>query len=238
MYKFSLKIDDDENSLTKEDGISFDKIGGLLKSLYDAIDPKSDIKCTLGQIRGNCYALDFYTQEEKYVSNFVLVHKNIEDIPFTELENKQKEYAKTLKKVLGDKYFIKAYDSDGVQIASIKNIGIKNNYDTYYTLKTIYGIVSQLGGTSLESTKKYIRIDGIPYNIKISKDQDIELKPYYGTDKLRVKLKQKRSQGKGRVIDAELISFTLVSGNSLLDNLKNEGYIDFELIHKMDRICL
>lgn len=230
MYKFSLKIDDDSHSLTKEDGIPFDKIGELLQSLYNAIDPKSNIKCTLGQIRGNCYALDFYTEEKKYENNFIVVHKNIEDISINELDKTQKEYAQTLRKVLGDKYYIKAYDSNNVEVASIKKIGTKVEYDSYYTLKTIYGIVSELGGTSLTSAKKHIRVDGIPYNIKISKDQDIELKPYYGTDKLRIKIKQKRSQGKGRIIEAELLSFITVSGNTLIENLKEIGYIDFNLI--------
>lgn len=230
MYKFSLKIDDDKHSLTKEEGIPFDKIGELLQTLYEAIDPKSNIKCTLEGIRGNCYALDFTTKEQRYESNFVVVHKNIEGIPFNQLEKPQKEYAIALRKILGAKYYINAYDSNGVRVASIKDIGVKEDYDTYYAHKTVYGIVSQLGSPSLGSSKKHISVDGIPYKISITKDQDIELKAFYATDKLRMKIKQKRSQSKGRVIDAELISFTKVSEYGLIDNLKKEGYIDFELI--------
>ena len=230
MYNFSLKIDDEEHSLTKEDGISFDKIGELLQSLYDAIDPGSHIKCTLEGVRGNCYALDFTTQEERFVENFIVIHKNIESIPFTQLQDKQKNYATSLRKILGSKYHANAYDTAGLKVASIKDIGTKENYATYYTLKTVYGIVSQLGAKSLDSVKKQISVDGLPYNIKISKDQDIELKQFYASDKLRLKLKQKRSQAKGRVIDAELVSFTKVNGNSLIENLKDVGYIDFDLI--------
>lgn len=229
MLKFSLKIDDDGHSLTKEDGIPFDKIGELLQSLYEAIDPKSDIKCTLGQIRGNCYALDFYTEEEKYVANFVVVHKNIEGIAFEDLEPNQKKYAKSLRKVLGDKFYLSAYDSNEEKIASIKDIGHNLSQDTYYTTKTIYGVISELGATSLNAIKKHINIDGIGYKIKISKDQDIELKPHYATDKLKIRIKQKRSLEKGRIIDAELISFIKVNDNSIIDNLKNEGYVDFAL---------
>lgn len=230
MIKFSLKIDDDAHSLTKEEGISFDKIGELLQGLYEAIDPNSDVKCTLGEIRGNCYALDFYTTEERYLENFIIVHKNIESISYDDLEPNQKSYAKTLRKVLGGKYYINAYDSNNQKVASIKDIGRNLESDTYYSTKTIYGIVSELGGTSLNSTKKHIKVDGISYNIRISKDQDIELKPYYGTDKLKIKIKQKRSLEKGRVIDSELLSFVAISGNNIIDNLKNEGYIEFELI--------
>lgn len=102
--------------------------------------------------------------------------------------------------------------------------------DTYYTTKTIYGVISELGATSLNAIKKHINIDGIGYKIKISKDQDIELKPHYATDKLKIRIKQKRSLEKGRIIDAELISFIKVNDNSIIDNLKNEGYVDFALI--------
>lgn len=230
MYKFSLKIDDDTHSLTKEDGIPFDKIGELLRTLYEAIDPTSNIKCTLEGIRGNCYALDFTSKEERFLNNFIAVHKNIESIPFTQLQGTQREYATSLRKVLGSKYYINAYDSNGLKIASIKDIGTKENNITYYSLKTIYGIISQLGAPSLDSAKKHISIDGLNYKIKISKEQDIQLKQFYATDKLRLKIKQKRSQEKGRVIDAELISFIKVSDSNLIENLKNEGYIDFDLI--------
>lgn len=230
MYKFSLKIDDENHSLTKEEGIPFDKIGALLQCLYDAIDPNSNIKCTLEGIRGNCYALDFTTEEARFESNFVVVHKNIEGIAYDQLEPKQKKYAAELKKILGTRYFINAYDSLGNKIASIKEIGLKDNIETYYTQKTIYGIISQLGAPSLNAPKKSISIDGIPYKIKISKVQDLELKQFYGSDKLMIKIKQRRSQVRGRVIDAELLSFIKVSKNSIIENLEAEGYIDFELI--------
>jgi len=200
-----------------------------LQNLYEAIDPGSHIKCTLEGIRGNCYALDFTTEEERFATNFVVIHKNIESIPYSQLQGKQKNYATSLRKVLGGKYYANAY-SAGLKIASIKDIGTKENNSTYHTLKTIYGIVSQLGAKSLDSPKKHISIDGLPYNIKISKEQDIELKQFYATDKLRLKLRQKRSQEKGRVIDAELVSFTKVNGNSLIENLKEVGYVDLEMI--------
>src|SRR5438874_5135239 len=101
MIKFSIKIDDDSHSLSKENGIPFDNFGELLKNLYEAIDPENGAKCTLGQIRGNCYAADFYTEEEKFHTNFIVVHKNVELIPIEELDSKQRDYARTLRKVLG-----------------------------------------------------------------------------------------------------------------------------------------
>lgn len=239
MYKFSIKIDDDSHSLTKEDGISFDKFGELLKDLYEAIDPHSGTKCTLGQIRGNCYAADFYTEDEKFHSNFVIVHKNVEQVPLDELEPTQRQYAKTLRKVLGGRYYLQAFDNNTTKVASIKEISNLIKIDYYYSTKTVYGILSELGGVSVTSSKKHIYLDGIGYRINISNDQDLQLKPFYGTHKLMVKIKNKMSAIDGHIISAELISFTVVGESDIISNLKDVGYVDFNLIkdaHTIDDV--
>jgi len=232
MFKFSIKIDDDEHSLSSEDGIPFDKLAELLKTLFPAIDPHTGTKCTLGKIRGNCYAIDFFSADEKYLSNFVIVHKNVEQVNIEELDKEQKEYAITLRKILGGKYYLKAFDNSNSEIATIKDLGKKTSVEYYYSNETVYGILSMLGSQAILDTKKYIYLDGIANRITISKVQDLELKPYYGTNKLRLKIRNKRSAYDGHVISSEMVSFTVVGENDIMDNLKNVGYIDFELIKR------
>jgi hypothetical protein len=235
MLKFSLKFDDDAHSLNKEDGLPFQHVGELLKNLYDAISPGTSIKCTLGQIRGNCYALDFYTEEEEYVYNFVSVHKAIEEFSPEDLEPRQRPYAKTLDKIIGSRYYVSAYDSSNKKIASIKSINENKTPANYFIQKSIYGVVSELGGTSL-TAKKHIRIDGLSYKISISPDQDQKLKLHYGTDKLRLKIRERRSSEKGKAIDAELISFYSVGKANIIDSLSKEGFINFDLIKNTNTI--
>jgi hypothetical protein len=211
MIKFSIKIDDDVHSLNKENGIPIDKIGELLKALYGAIENGTGHKITLGQVWGNCYALDFYTKDTGIYDNFIAVHKNIEQVEIDDLPFEQKKYAVTLKSILGKDFYLTAYDQDDTPVAAIDDIGKKQIRSYYYSTDTVYGIVSELGSSTLTNAKKHIYIDGLGYKIFISKDQDLEIKPYYGTQKLRVEIRQKRSTTDGHIINSELNSFTVLS---------------------------
>lgn len=114
--------------------------------------------------------------------------------------------------------------------------GKEKNIEFYYTNKTVYGIVSELGGRNIDASKKHIRIDGINYAINIPKDIDMKLKEFYGTIKLKLKIKQRRSFKNNKVVNAELIDFKLIGKNSISENLKETGYLDFELIKGINTI--
>jgi len=230
MIKFSIKIDDEAHSLTKEDGIPINKIGDLLQKLFTAIDNGTGNKITLGHVRGNCYALDFYTQDIGLHNNFITVHKNIEQVDLDDLPFEQKQYASALKVVLGGKYYLKAYDENGIEVAAINEIGKKQLTSYYYSTDTVYGVLSELGAPNLNNSKKHILLDGVGYKIYISKDQDLELKPFYGTDKLRVELKQKKSSADGHIVNSELLSFTKVGKGNFIDNLKEAENLDLEIL--------
>jgi len=230
MKKFSLKIDDEVHSLNEQDGISLEKIGDLLKALYSAIDNGTGNKVTLGDIRGNCYALDFYTKDDGIYDNFLTVHRNIEQVGVDDLTFEQRKYAATLKLILGGKFYLTAYDDRNEPIAEINEIGKRQLTSFYYSTDTVYGILSELGSSTLANSKKHIYLDGISYKIFISKDQDFDLKPFYGTHKIRAELRQKRSSVDGHIINSELKSFIAVSKGNLIDNLSNSDGIDLEAL--------
>ncbi|WP_295651928.1 hypothetical protein [uncultured Mucilaginibacter sp.] len=236
MIKFSIKIDDEAHSLTKEDGIPINKIGELLQKLLAAIDNGTGNKVTLGQVRGNCYALDFYTQDIGLHNNFITVHKNIEQVEIDDLPHEQKQYAAALKVVLGGRYYLKAYDDEGTEIAAINDIGRKQLTSYYYSTDTVYGILSELGSANLSTAKKHIFLDGVPYRIYISKDQDLELKPYYGTDKLRVELRQRKSSIDGHIVNSDLLSFAKVGKGNLIDNINNSEDFDLPILRGVHTI--
>lgn len=233
---FSLRIDDEEHSLSATKGISIQYISDLLKDLYKAIDMNEGANCTLSSIRGNCYALDFTTDTESHYERFKIIHKNIEILPPIHLAEEERKYYDTLKRVLKDKYALRAYDNERKEIASIKNIGKEIEIDYYYSTKTVYGVVSELGGKQLTQSKKHIRIHGVNYQISISKDMDMQLKEYYGSAKLRIKVLQKRLTKSNKIVSAELQSFDKISDKKISENLKEEGYIDLEIIKGVKNI--
>tara|TARA_R100000935_G_scaffold46100_1_gene69288 strand:+ start:814 stop:1554 length:741 start_codon:yes stop_codon:yes gene_type:complete len=230
MINFSLKIDDKNHSLNSENGISIDLIGKLLEELYKTIDLNEGAKCTLSNIRGNCYALDFSTESIIQAERFKIVHQKIQDVPIQDLDKSERDYAKTLKKIMSDRFWINAY-SNGEKIASINKIIEGKSIKYYFSQKTIYGFLSELGGKSLESSTKHIIVDGFPHRINISKDLDLQLKPYYRTDKLAFKIKTRHSFEKGSIISAEMISFKQIGANSFSENLKEEGHIPLNILN-------
>lgn len=238
-FNFFLKIDDDEHSLSVEDGLPFQKLGELLVSLFKAIDPHTSSKCSVREIVDGSYGIAFSTDDEVYHSNFEIVHRNIQQYSIDELDEPQRDYAISLKKILGGKYFIKAENNDGKEIASITELEKSPGVDAYYSSETLYGTLSQIGSTTIDAPKKHIYIDGVPYRISITREQDAHLKPYYTSNKLRLKVRHKRSINDGHIVSAELISFTVLEETDIVDTLKEIGSVDIELIrgaHSIDEI--
>lgn len=238
-FRFTLKIDDDQHTLSPKDGLPFQKLGELLVNLFKAIDPGNSSKCAVGEIVDGSYGIAFTTDDESYHSNFEIVHKNIQKYDIDELDERQRDYAFTLKKVLGGKYYVKAENNEGKEIASIKDLERQSNVDVYYSTETLYGLLAQIGSPHVNSIKKFIYIDDVPYRISVTREQDVELKKYYTTHKLRVKVRHKRSAIDGHIESAEMISFVVVEQTDIIDTLEEIGYVDFKLIknaHTMDEI--
>lgn len=220
MLKFSIKINDDEHSLSKENGIPFDKLAELLKSLFEAIDPHTGAKCTLGRIRGKSYDLDFFTLDEKFHSNFVIVHKNIEQHSEIDLRDKEKRYADTLKVILGSKYYLQAFDNKNIEVAKLRELTFKKEIDHYFATKNVYGRILEIGNKDFK-TKPHVFISDNPYKVYLTIEQDFQLKQYYKTHDLSFRLKQKISLKDKHIISAELIDFKVKSEGKFIDNIKN-----------------
>jgi hypothetical protein len=229
-YKFSIQIDDESHALSSTKGISIKYLWELLRDLYKSIELENEPNCTLSNIRGNCYALDFTTEEKQYEQRFISVHKNVGELSNSDLTIEERNYAKTLNKILGNRYYLRAYDNDKNVIATIKELDKDKSVNHYYTYKTIYGYVAELGGRSIYADKKHIRIEGFDHNIIITKDLDLKLKEHYRTHKLKIRIKAKLSSVDNRIIGAEMVNFSVLNEMKLSQNLKEMGYVDFAMI--------
>lgn len=232
MFKFSLKFDDDKHTLSASDGLSIDKLSELLNDLFDAINSGSGSKLTLGTIRGNCYALDFYTEDEKFHSNFIIVHKKIEQHTEIDLKDKERKYAKTLDFILGDKFYLQAFDNAGNEIVKIRAIDIKNEIRHYYNVDTISGIVSEIGGKDL-ATQPHIFISGEDYKVYVTNEQDLALKKFYKTETLRIRLRKKISLKDGHTISAKFLDFK-TKGKKLIDNVNEIDVTNLNILNDIN----
>jgi|GEM_PF-1675785 len=177
--KFSLRIDDKSHSLTKEDGVPIDLIGELLHSLSKAIEvPESQV--VLHEIRGNCYALGFVTNDERSYSNFKIVHQNINANPIHNLTPSEREYAKVINKVIKKhKVFIEALDRDNNRLVKIVKLPeVETKGHIHYT-DTIYGTIIVLGSRNEEKLSMVVKTtDGTKPTIHISEEQEDELRKH------------------------------------------------------------
>ncbi|MBC7749018.1 MAG: hypothetical protein H7Z76_10670, partial [Methylotenera sp.] len=79
VYTFSLKIDDDNHSLSETNGLSVKQLGQLLLDLDKALELNGK-DCTLSNISGNCYQATYSTPNKSIYSNYIdsmdLISKN------------------------------------------------------------------------------------------------------------------------------------------------------------------
>ncbi len=62
LNNITLRFDDDNHSLSKENGLSIGDIGKLLSSIERVVKPKAGERLVLSEVRGNCYALNLYSE--------------------------------------------------------------------------------------------------------------------------------------------------------------------------------
>lgn len=74
-----------------------------------------------------------------------------------------------------------------------------------------------------------MRVSGQDYNIYVTSEQDFQLKQYYKTNLLNLRLRQKISIKDNHVISARLLEFKPKSGK-LLENLSKTDVSDLNIL--------
>lgn len=107
-----------------------------------------------------------------------------------------------------------------------------NNVESYYAVKTIYGVISNMGSKELKQQPR-IQLDGVDYYIYITEEQDRILKEFYREPdkRLMFKVKQKISVSTKSVISARLLGFEYSGKDSFLSNLSKLDPDDFSSIN-------
>ena len=222
-YVFVMRFDDNTNSLTSESGLSIEELGELLISLSKAIGLKKEEPLTLSKVRNNCYAFELTTNKFPVYENLKNVHDRISNKDFDSLNSDQMRYATKLNVLLGDRYRMNVYDPNKTFDFKIKieKENLVKKVEFYYEIDDIYGIVTSIGGKSIES-KPCIKIPGINYDIFITPAQESKLIKYFKKDRLRFKFKRKINFETDRTVSADLIEFEIVNKplNKLVDNVE------------------
>lgn len=218
-YIFTIRFEDDSNSLSAEHGLSIEKLGELLTSLSKAIGLKEE-PLTLSSIRGNCYAFDLSTNILPIYDTLKSVHDRISNNDFAALNNDQIKYAFKLNMILGDKYRMDVYNPDKTFNLKIKSIVIPQRVEYYYEIDDIYGIIASIGGKSIDS-RPCVKLSGFNYEIFVTTSQESKLLKYFKKNRMLFRLNKKIDFETGRVVSAELLSYEIIKADNdkLVDNV-------------------
>lgn len=219
-YIFTIRFEDDSNSLSAESGLSIEKLGELLMSLSKAIGLKEE-PLTLSRIKGNCYAFELCTSKRPVYDTLKSVHDRISNNDFAALNNDQIKYAAKLNMILSDKYRMNVYDPNKTFNLKIQNTVIPKRVECYYEVDDVYGIIASIGGRSIES-HPCIKLSSLNYEIFVTCVQESKLLKYFKKDRILFRLNKKIDFETGRVISAELLNYEVIktSAGRFVDNVE------------------
>ncbi len=225
-YHFTLRFDDDEHSLTAYEGLPAGKVGDLLVSLSSALNLKKSTSLVLSEVRGNCYALQLTTGSKTIHENLKIIHKQVSENDYRGFTVEERNYVHTLKSIIGDRLSLSAYDESKEFKVQVQKITIPKNPDFYFEAASVYGIITSIGGATLEG-KAHIGINQEHFKIEISPTQEKVLLNHYKKNRIRLNIKKKINFENDRIVSAELLDFEILSERSL-----SESAVIFRSIHQ------
>ena len=235
-YKFSLTINNSKGSFSPTKGVDIGDLAPIISTLKNAIDSEDGSYCTLYDISNHGYTPRFITNSKKQFENFVSVHQNIEERTFEDLRAKELKYAKAIKSSLRKGSFLEPFvGMKRKPIARIIPTHINKAVDTYSSITDIYGVISEIGSPSI-SGKPHIFLDGMNYKIYISANQDIDLRNYYRTKRISLKVKQKISIKSKRIISAQLIGFDVPTEGDIMSNIRSLPPEDLSFLQHINSV--
>jgi hypothetical protein len=211
--ELTFRFDNEANSLTRFNGLPIDVFANFLKSLSEAVGIKNSTDLVVSEIKGNCYAPVISTNSVTKYAEIKVLHEAISNNSYSNLTAKQISYAKSLKHILGNKYYLDVYDLDKSYFKKIKEINIVERVKHYYESTSIRGTVTRIGGKTLDS-KPRILISKYEKDIEITDAQDEALKAYYKTGMLELYLVQKVNSETNQIESALLENFIVLKSSN------------------------
>jgi hypothetical protein len=181
VFTFSLKIDDDKQTLSETNGLPIKQLGQLLIDLDKALELNGK-DCTLSHISGNCYQLDYSTTNFAKHNDFVGLMQNVSKYEIDEIPQHQKAIKRTLNSILGLNYYALAYNYQKEEIAKITATSEDIYKAEYYTSEIISGVITLIGNKTIDRPANIVvqDLDGSStYTIPVNNEQENALSQYY-----------------------------------------------------------
>jgi len=220
-YDLTLRFNDNEKTLSAKNGLPINQLGELLTYLGKAVDLKDNL-LTLSEIKGNCYAVTISTPKLSLYNTLRSIHSCISEGDLNSLTIEQVKYANRLNSILDNKYTLDVYDIGKTFNYKITNVVPEKKVEYYYEIDEIYGIISSIGGNTLES-KQHIKLSNLNYEISVSESQEKNLLKYFKNKRILFKINKKIDFETDRILSAELLEYETPNKNKMrfIDSANN-----------------
>lgn len=222
-YNFSLRIDDDKNTLSEHQGLSIKNVGQLLIELAKALE-LNDKECTLSHISGNCYEMTYSTTNQSTHNKYVGLMTNIGAANIDELPIAHRGLKKILNTILVNNYYAIAFDTNKVEIAKFSANQKEEIKLEYFTTNIITGTITRIGSADLDKQATIvIKEYGTEntYNIPVTLDQERSLVQYYKKGLVILETRFKKDLINKKAIPHSLTSFKVKSDKKLNDEINS-----------------
>lgn len=206
-FELTFRFDDQDNSLTRFEGLSIEDLMRFLKALDGAISSNNHL--VLSEIKGNCYAPVISTPVKTEFEEIKSLHSEIERGNYNSLNKGGKSYFRYISNLLDKGITFSIYDQGKDFYKNIETLPIRKNYPYLYNTNQITGVLTQIGSRNLQS-KNIIFVDSYPIEIKISHTQEEQLKDYFKAQKVVFNITEKVNKETGKLEQAELDDFAIL----------------------------
>ncbi len=207
-YKYILKFDNIDNSLSSEKGLPLQELAKLLNLLSKALN--SD-EIVLSDIISSSYAPEFTTTNPLILEQITSLHQSISEKNISGFNSSQKAYVKNLNELQNKGFSIEAKNKETGRSVQIEPVPVRA-IGSYFQVSSIYGIITSIGGKTLDG-KSAIHITEIPYDIEISNQQEIELLKYHKKAKILFVIRKEIDFETDKVKSAELEEYEIIDEN-------------------------
>jgi hypothetical protein len=220
-YQYTFAFDDKNDSFNKEKGININQLSRLL-DIMSKIAGASGMtigQLTLSNVFHKCQAYSLTSTSKSQINELTIASKNIALSDPKDLTRIEREFAKNVNLAMPEGGVFKVIDIEGNTVVQTGRINLRNSISSYFITEDITGIFTRMGSHSLSNS--YIEIPPFKSKIKVSQEQDLELRPFYREIPIRATVRMKVSVKTGHISSAELIDFTPLNSSSFYESIKD-----------------
>jgi len=223
-FELTFRFDDEENSLSRFNGLPLADLAKFLSALSKSVTSKNSDKIVLSEIKGNCYAPVISTTSKTQIETIKTLHTEIAQNNINGLNSSEKAYYNTLRDIMRNDLSLNVYDHDKSFYKIIEKLAPVVHFPYFNQTNAYRGLLTRIGSRNLNS-RNTVFISSYAHEIQIDDEQDHNLRKFYKNALIEFYITEKINKETGRTEEATLDDFEVLKDNSAGSFLKSVDFI-------------